>query len=61
MYVLTFLLDINVRHNIVNTRYANKSWDYSLDQFCEYEICEISATHVHCTCSTHVHICRIHI
>lgn len=52
---------IDVRHNVVNIRYANMSWDYSLDQFCEYKIREISATHVHCTCSTHLHICRIRI
>lgn len=43
-----------MRHKVVNIRYANMSWDYSLDQFCEYKIHEISATHVHCTCSTHV-------
>lgn len=43
-----------MRHSVVNTRYANMSWDSSLDQLCEYEIREISATHVHCTCSTYM-------
>lgn len=43
-----------MRHCVVNTRYANMSWDSSVDQLCEYEICEISATHVHCTCSTYM-------
>lgn len=46
---INFFHWIDVRHNVVNIRYANMSWDYSLDQFCEYEIREISATHVHCT------------